>query len=287
MTLFEVGEPGDSNPTGDGGEAENVPDVGGSSGARVRLDLAYDGAGFHGFWPNAGVRTVGAVLAEALGKVLGHSTEMTVAGRTDTGVHAAGQVVTFDVEASEPDLGRLQQSVNKLCGPEVVVTAACLVASDFDARHSARARHYRYTVLNRLVPDPFLAGTAWHVSDPLDLRAMRLARDPLIGEHDFSSFCRRPKVDGDAEPASLVRRVLDASWHDLGDGVLRLDISANAFCHQMVRSVVGTLVDAGRGRITAGDIMGILRARDREAAGQLAPPHGLVLWKVDYPDDPA
>lgn len=251
-------------------------------GARVRLDLAYDGSGFRGFWPNEGVRTVGGVLAEALGRVLGHSTEMTVAGRTDAGVHAAGQVVTFDVEDPTPDLDRLQQSVNKLCGPELVVTAASVVDPGFDARHSAVARHYRYTVVNRPVPDPFRATTAWHVTDPLDLRAMHLARDPLIGEHDFSSFCRRPKAPDGEPPASLVRRVLDASWHDLGDGVLRFDISANAFCHQMVRSVVGTMVDAGRGRLTAGDVMGIIRARDRQAAGQPAPPHGLCLWRVDY-----
>ena len=133
-----------------------------------------------------------------------------------------------------------------------MVRDAAVAAADFDARFSAPARGYRYTVLNRPVPDPFLA--AHRVArrpQPLDLRALRLACDPLIGEHDFSSFCRRPKA-GRRPSRSLVRRVLDARWDDLGDGVLRFEIEANAFCHQMVRSIVGTLVDVGRGQARAG-----------------------------------
>jgi len=134
-------------------------------------------------------------------------------------------------------------------------------------------------VLNQPTPDPFLAATAWHVEVPLDIARMRLACDPLIGEHDFSSFCRRPKGDGEV---SLVRRVLDARWTDDGDGLLRFDIEATAFCHQMVRSIVGTLVDVGRGRLRAGQVKGILAARDRGAAGEPAPPHGLSLEEVVY-----
>ncbi len=245
---------------------------------RVKLVVAYDGSGFHGFWANEGVTTVGGTLAAALEQVLGHPVELTCAGRTDAGVHAWGQVVTFDTTA-EPDLARLQQSLNRLCGPEVVVREAEAVGADFDARHSARARTYRYTVLNRPVPDPFLRATTWHVPAELDLRAMVLGCDPLIGEHDFSSFCRRPRTD---PPASLVRRVQAARWDDLGDGLLRFEITANAFCHQMVRSVVGTLVEVGRVRIRAGEMLGIIRARDRQAAGPPAPPHGLCLWSVTY-----
>jgi tRNA pseudouridine38-40 synthase len=245
--------------------------------ARVKLVVAYDGSGFHGFWPNEGVETIGGALAGAIGKVLGQPVEMTCAGRTDTGVHAWGQVVSFDAEG-QPDVERLQHGVNGLLGPRIVVREAAVVGDDFDARHSARSRTYRYTVLNRPVPDPFLAATTWHVTAPLDFRALRLAADPLIGEHDFSSFCRRPAPD-----AELTRRVQDAQWDDLGDGVLRFEITANAFCHQMVRSLVGTLVDVGRGRTRAGEVLGILRARDRQAAGQPAPPHGLCLWSVAYP----
>ena len=255
---------------------------------RVRMTVAYDGRGFHGFVPNEGVKTVGGALLRSIERVLGHPIQWNVAGRTDTGVHAWGQVVSFDAKADGLDLPALQRSVNKLCGPAVVVRDMAIAPPDFDARRSALFRSYRYTVLNREVPDPFLAATSWHVETPLDLAAMRLGADPLIGEHDFSSFCRRPKVPAGAAPPSMVRRVMRAEWHDLGDGVLRFDITASSFCQQMVRSVVGTLVEVGVGaKRKAGDVTGILRAADRSAAGEIAPPHGLCLWEVGYPDDRA
>jgi tRNA pseudouridine38-40 synthase len=256
---------------------------------RVRLLVAYDGSGFHGFALNEGVATVAGTLTEAIGTVLGHAVVLTAAGRTDTGVHAWGQVVSLDVadEAHEAplDLDALRRSVNALCGPAVVVRSAEWAAPDFDARFSARWRCYRYTVLNDPVPDPFLAGTTWHVDRPLDLRLMRLACDPFVGEHDFSSFCRRPKRPEGEPPATLVRRVMSARWDDVGDvpgRLLRFEIVANAFCHQMVRSIVGTLVEVGLGRRSAGSILDTLRARDRATAGQLAPPDGLCLWEVGF-----
>lgn len=190
---------------------------------RVKLVVAYHGAGFHGFWPNEGVTTVGGTLVEAVQRVLGATIEMTCAGRTDAGVHAWGQVVTFDAPTDGLDLERLQHAVNKLCGPAVVVREATEVDPGFDARGSARSRTYRYTVSTTPWPDPFRHGTVWHVGVPLDLRALQLACDPLIGSHDFSSFCRRPKVAEGAEPVSLVRRVLDARWEDRGVGVLRFE----------------------------------------------------------------
>jgi len=250
--------------------------------ARVRLTVAYDGTGFHGFAANLGVRTVAGVLTEALRRVLGHPVELSCAGRTDRGVHARGQVVTFDAREEGLDLITLARSVNHMCGPAVAVRHAAVVAADFDARFSAVARRYRYVVLNRPDPDPFLARTAWHVERPLDGDAMALACDPFIGEHDFAAFCRRPKRPAGQSDASLVRRVVEASWRDDGDGVLRFEIEAGAFCHQMVRSVVGTLVDVGAGRRKAGEIAGIIRAGVRAAAGDLAPPHGLTLWTVRY-----
>jgi tRNA pseudouridine38-40 synthase len=136
-------------------------------------------------------------------------------------------------------------------------------------------------VLNFPLADPFQAATSWHVAAPLDVRAMRLACDPLYGEHDFASFCRRPRG---APEASLVRSVRFADWQPLGGGVLRFDIEASSFCHQMVRAVVGTMVEVGLGRRRAGEMAGIVAAGDRAAAGQLAPPHGLCLWEVSYPD---
>jgi tRNA pseudouridine38-40 synthase len=248
---------------------------------RVRLDVAYDGRDFHGFAPQPGVKTVGGALAKSLERVLRFPVVLTCAGRTDAGVHARGQVVTFDVSAEDLDLAAVQRAVNKMCGPAIVVTTAATVDDGFDARFSARSRRYRYTVLNRPVADPFLAATAWHVEAPLDLAAMRLACDPLIGAHDFTSFCRRPKFDTEEAP-SLVRQVLDARWEAEPDGILQFCIESTSFCHQMVRSIVGLMVDIGTGRKHAGDVTGILRAQDRAAAGPVAPAHGLCLWEVRY-----
>jgi tRNA pseudouridine38-40 synthase len=255
---------------------------------RVRLTLAYHGRGFHGFVAQPGVRTVGGTLAAALERMLRGPVTLTVAGRTDAGVHAWGQVVTFDLPPAAPtsfdpntfDTGRLRRSLNGMLAPEIVVRAVEAAPPGFDARRSALARCYRYTVLNRPVPDPFAAATAWHVPEPLDLAALRLTCDPVVGEHDFTSFCRAPKG---VEGASLVRTVEDARWHDLGDGVLRFDIRATSFCQQMVRALVGTMVAMGAGRRRAGEMAAVLRARCRAAAERVAPPHGLCLWEVVYP----
>jgi tRNA pseudouridine38-40 synthase len=238
--------------------------------------VAYDGSGFRGFAIQPGVVTVGGALAGALERHLRHTVELTCAGRTDAGVHAWGQVVTFDARA-DADPAALHRSLNRALRPAVVVRSACEVPTTFDARRSATGRRYRYTIRNHPVADPFTAGTAWHVPAPLDLAAMRLACDALLGEHDFSSFCRRP-----AQDASLVRVVRDAAWFDLGEGMLRFEIAASSFCHQMVRSVVGTLVEVGTGRRRAGDMLGIIQAGQRAAAGGMAPAHGLCLWAVSY-----
>jgi tRNA pseudouridine38-40 synthase len=249
---------------------------------RVRMTVAYDGSGFHGFAPNPGVRTVGGTLREAIQKVTRSRVELTCAGRTDTGVHAWGQVVSFDLPAERFDEVALARSLNRLCGPAIVVRDLADAPDDFDARRSATGRAYRYTIVNRPVPDPFLAHVAWHVEEPMDLDLLRLGCDPLVGDHDFSAFCRKPK-HRDGSEASLVRQVRRAAWTDVGDGVLRFEIEANAFCHQMIRSVVGTLVDVGLARKHAGELLGILAGRDRSKASPLAPPQGLCLWAVAYP----
>jgi tRNA pseudouridine38-40 synthase len=267
MTLFDPPAPEEAAPLG--------PTV------RVRLDVAYDGKPFSGFAPNPGVTTVGGTLATSIERVLRHPVRLTCAGRTDAGVHAWGQVVTFDARAEGLDLDQLQRAVNRMCAPAIVVRSARVAPPDFDARHSARARRYRYTVLNTPAPSPFLAAWAWHVPEPLDLHVLRLACDPLIGEHDFTTFCRRPKVP-EGVSFTMVRRVIDARWHDLGDGVLRFDVEATSFCQQMVRGLVGILVEAGLGRRTAADVKTALDARDRAAAAPPAPAHGLVLWEVVY-----
>jgi tRNA pseudouridine38-40 synthase len=192
-------------------------------------------------------------------------------------VHAWGQVVSVPVPAeAEIDLTRIVRAVNGHLGPEVVVRDAELVDASFDARRSAKWRAYHYSIVNRPVPDPFLARTSWWVPEPLELSRLRLGADPFLGEHDFATFCRR------REGVTTTRRVLESTWHDLGDGVLRYDITATAFCWQMVRSIVGTLVEVGSGKRKPGDMMAILRACDRDTAGQLAPPRGLCLWEVGY-----
>ena len=253
----------------------------------MALEVAYDGSEFRGFAENTGVTTVAGELRAALERTLRQPVELTCAGRTDAGVHGRGQVVTLDVDPAglrEPfDEHRLRNALNSQVAPAIVVRDVRRVARDFDARFSATWRLYRYTVLNSPVPDPFLARTSWWVTDALDDSALAAASQALLGEHDFSSFCRRPK----GVEASLVRRVLHAAWVDLGDGRRCFEIAGSSFCHQMVRSIVGTVVDIGRGRRAAQDIGEILAAKDRNAASNVAPPQGLCLWQVGYEPWPA
>jgi tRNA pseudouridine38-40 synthase len=251
---------------------------------RARLVVAYDGTEFHGFAPNVGVRTVLGELTATISLVVRTPVELTGAGRTDAGVHAWGQVVSGDLPG-DTDLAALARRVNKMHGPEIAVRDAGWVAPDFDARFSAQFRHYRYHVWNDPAPNPLEARTSWHVPQPLTMWAMQAAGDALIGEHDFASFCRRPKVADGETPPSLIRRVLDLGWSRPDDSpMLRFEIRATSFCHQMVRSIVGTMVDVGLGHRSAGELTAILRARDRNVAGQVAPPTGLVLWNVGYAD---
>lgn len=264
---------------------------------KSRLVVSYDGAGFHGFAPNHGVRTVLGDLTEAVSLVVRAPVDLTGAGRTDAGVHAWGQVVSGELPDAT-DLAALVRRVNKMCGPAIAVRSAEWTSDDFDARFSAEWRHYRYDVWNSPAPNPLLGPRSWWVREALDLDAMEIACEPLVGEHDFATFCRRPKV-AEGEPVkSLVRRVHSAHWSDVsgsfGDDtgpdparsvsrLLRFEIRANAFCHQMVRSLVGTTADVGAGRYAPAEVAPMLAARDRAVAGRVAPPEGLTLWRVGYP----
>ena len=263
---------------------------------RLKLVVAYLGSPFKGFAAQPGQVTVAGALGAALEKVLRHPVDMTCAGRTDAGVHAWGQVVSLDTVAGA-DLARLQRALNKMLNPLVSVREVSWAPPGFDARRSALWRRYRYRVECATWPDPREAATTWHVGEPLDLRGMQAAADSLLGEHDFSSFCHAVR----GRPGPLVRRVLTAEWSSepapavdgppapagAASGRLAFEIKANAFCHQMVRSVVGTLVEVGQGRRRAGDMLAVLEARDRAAAGPMAPPHGLCLEEVGYPSLPA
>ncbi len=204
-------------------------------------------------------------------------------------MHAAGQVAHVDLPAAfEGDLAR---AVNRQLAPGVVVRSAEPVGDGFDARRSAVSRHYRYLVWNAAVPDPLLARLTWHVAEPLDVRAMATAADPFLGEHDFRAFCRRPPGRRADDP--IVRTVTAAGWRSVHatwvseeDGgrpaLLRFDVVAGSFCHQMVRSMVAVLVDAGRGRATAASVMALLSSGSRGGAPAPAPAQGLCLVGVAY-----
>lgn len=241
----------------------------------VRLTLAYDGTDFRGWARQTGFRTVEGVLEAALQRVLGDVPKLTVAGRTDAGVHARGQVVSFPASV-DIDVVRLQRALNSMLAPEVVVLDTRLAPEGFDARRSAIAREYRYRIDVGPVPDPFTARFVWHRPGELSVPLMRAAARRLLGEHDFASFCRAPKAGG-----PTVRRLERLTISRAGDRV-EIGARANAFLHQMVRSLVGTLTAVGEGRIDPAEMSGILAARDRARAGAIAPPHGLTLEHVVY-----
>ncbi len=269
MTLFDD-SPETTDPSGD-------------RSLRVRMTVGYDGAAFHGFAIQPNVETVAGALTLAIERALQiKGVELVCAGRTDRGVHARGQVVSFDMP---PDvtvtMDELVRRVNRQLAPRIVAHSA-LIADRFDARYHAVARRYRYAVLNAPVPDPLLATQVWWVPDKLDVRSMQAACDQLLGEHDFASFCRRATPRRDGKIPGSTRRVADAEWVEGEDGLLYFWIEANAFCHQMVRSIVGLLVEVGMHKRTVADVGRILRAADRVGNADPAPPHGLVLWEVKY-----
>jgi tRNA pseudouridine38-40 synthase len=276
-----------------------VEQVAGAGAQRWKFLLAYDGAAFRGFAVQPEVRTVAGALREALGRTLRLSDPpfITCAGRTDAGVHARGQVVHVDLPPVPYDGTGLARALNRQLAPHVVVLAADEVGPDFDARRSATGRTYRYLVWNAPEPDPLLAPITWHVRDPLDLHAMRGAADALLGSHDFRSFCRRAPGTDPSDP--IVRRVNRVRW-TVDDGLeasdadairderaphgrlLRFEITATSFCHQMVRSLVANLVDVGLGKGNAATLVERLRAASRISQPEPAPAHGLCLVRVDY-----
>jgi tRNA pseudouridine38-40 synthase len=242
--------------------------------AVIRLDLAYDGSGFRGFARQPRTRTVEGVLGDALERILRRRPRLSVAGRTDAGVHAEGQVVSFE---ADEDPERIQRALNGILAPEVVIGRARVVPDGFDARRSATAREYRYRIRTAGLSNPFTARYEWFRPGEYRLSTMRRAASLLEGEHDFRSFCRAPKDD-----PPTVRRLERLTVRREGDLVF-VRARANGFLHQMVRSLVGTLVAVGEGKMDPEVMPEVLRARDRAAAGPIAPPDGLVLVRVVYP----
>lgn len=211
-------------------------------------------------------------------RVLGTTPALTVAGRTDAGVHAVGQVVSAAEVPDDADPDRLRDSVNSICGPSIVVHGCRRAPDEFNARFDARSRIYVYALFTGEVADPWLARTAWHHPGLLDVDAMSEAAGHLLGRRDFTSFGRLPAPD-----ASPERTLYELTPWATGS-ILRIQARADAFIQQMVRSLVGTLVAVGEGKRSPDDVPAMLAARDRAAAGPVAPPHGLCLVSVEYED---
>jgi len=243
--------------------------------ATVRLDIEYDGSGFSGWARQPGLRTVQGELETALGTVFGGGeVTLTVAGRTDAGVHALGQVASFSVDASMPaDLAR---AVNSVGPDDVTVTAAAVAADGFDARRDATSRSYLYRVLAARTPSPFERGRALWWPHPLDRDALDACSAALLGSHDFTAF-----TPTQTDHVRFERDVLSASWQWDGEiGSFR--IAADAFMRNMVRVLVGTMLEVGSGRRTVSEFAKLLEGAPRSAAGDTAPPHGLYLESVTY-----
>ncbi|MBI1759697.1 MAG: tRNA pseudouridine(38-40) synthase TruA [Actinobacteria bacterium] len=252
----------------------------GATTQRLRLDLGYDGGGFAGWARQPGQRTVQATCEEALARIIRAEVALTVAGRTDAGVHATGQVAHADVARSswEELAGTLARRTNGVLPPDVRVRQVTAVPDDFDARFGALSRCYRYRVSDAPYGvDPLRRHDTLAWPRPLDLERLAVASAGLVGEHDFAAYCRR------RPGATTVRAVLDLRWRREPDGVLVATVRADAFCHSMVRGLVGALLAVGEGRRPPEWPASLLAMRERAGAVTVAPPHGLTLVAVDYP----
>lgn len=244
----------------------------------MRLDISYDGTDFTGWARQPGLRTVQGVLEESLSKVFRSAVQLTVAGRTDAGVHAEGQVAHFDT-AGEFDGPKLVHRLARFLPKDVRVTGARVAPAEFDARFSAVRRHYAYRLTTApWGADPLAARGVVPAKGGLDVDAMRAASRKLLGLHDFAAFCRR------REGATTVRELQRYDWEQSGFS-LTAHVSADAFCWSMVRSLVGAVLAVGEGRRTPEWVGSLLDQRERSSSVTVAPAHGLSLVAVDYPAD--
>ncbi|SDY76751.1 tRNA pseudouridine38-40 synthase [Micromonospora pattaloongensis] len=253
---------------------------------RVRLDIAYDGTDFSGWAAQPNRRTVAGVLTEALVRVFGEDrvSGLTVAGRTDAGVHATGQVchVDFATAAWSELSASLVRRLAGLLPPDVRVRAATEVPGEFDARFSATFRRYEYRVTDAPYgADPLRRHDTLGWPRGLDLDALNAAATGLVGEHDYAAYCKRK------EHATTIREITRLDWRRDPDGILVATVQADAFCQAMVRSLVGAMLVVGDGRRPAEWPGGLLNLRERSSEVTVAPAHGLTLVAVGYPTDPA
>ena len=242
---------------------------------RLRLDFEYLGSNYAGWQWQDNALSIQQVAEKALAKIIGHHARINASGRTDAGVHAENQPAHADVSTKMSD-ETIMRGVNSLLPPDIVVTAVTTVASTWHSRFDAVEKTYRYTILNRRTPSVFLYKRVWLIYNPLDMEAMRKAAVCLAGEHDFSSFraarCAAKDPVRTLQPLEIARN---------GD-IVTFTLTASGFLKQMVRNIVGTLAEVGRGRMEPNAVAQILAARDRTKAGPCAPPEGLTLVKVRY-----
>ena len=244
---------------------------------RVKLTICYDGTAYHGFQVQPNGVTIQSAMEEALARLLGETVRLRAAGRTDAGVHAREQVVDF-ADSGKRSMETIVRGGNALLPPDIRIVAAEEAAASFDARRDAKEKTYRYFLLLDPVASPFFSRHAWHIERPLDLAGMRAGLAHVAGEHDFSSF----RGQG-CEAKTAVRTIFRAELAPTGVASLHaIDIAGSGFLKHMVRNIVGTLADIGRGKYPPERMGGILSLRDRTRAGPTAPAHGLFLWEVRY-----
>ncbi|MDZ4170058.1 MAG: tRNA pseudouridine(38-40) synthase TruA [Coriobacteriia bacterium] len=249
----------------------------------IAVEVAYDGAPFSGFARQPGLDTVQGRLESALATILRREVVTTGAGRTDAGVHALGQVVSFDARGDEPNMTSMRRSLEALSGEGIAIRGVRAARPGFSARFDALAREYRYRIVSGPVEPLFLDRFAWHVPSTLDVEAMAASAAILIGEHDFRSFTVSDSVEGKTTMRRIEALQLTRETQ-LGEECLMIRVVGNAFLHSMVRVIVGSLVEIGVGRRDPEWLEAALAARERSAAGPTAPAFGLVLHAVSYPD---
>src|SRR5579871_952308 len=247
----------------------------------LKLILSYDGADFSGWQVQPDSPTVQGTLASAIGRITGEKVSPQGSGRTDAGVHALGQVATFVTESSVPS-ENFVKALNDILPASVRVLEVSEMPPEFHARHSAKAKTYRYRIYRESICPPFLARYVWHYPYRLDEEAMIAAAARVVGEKDFTSFAAVDPERGRAgEPVSNVRTIFSSMWHRSGEELI-YTVRGSGFLHHMVRNLLGTFILVGRGTFQVEDITRILEARDRSAAGATAPASGLYLVDVEY-----